>query len=139
MGLSIHNLKLYGVGHITVTKPLLYMLILLTKDLIIAHVFYFEYCRCFIHFSYNTIQLLLKTCCFSKNLKFSLDHFNQVHSLLPCVWTPFTFWEAYFHRIKGRETPSISHNDFNTTDDKATPAGSTELHNVFVRILNIYL
>jgi hypothetical protein len=30
-------------------------------------------------------------------------------------WVPFYFWEAYFHKIKGRETFSRPHKDLNTT------------------------
>jgi hypothetical protein len=50
VGLSIHNLKSYGVGYIMVTKLLLYTLILLTKSKILFHILYIEYCRFLIQF-----------------------------------------------------------------------------------------
>jgi hypothetical protein len=49
----------------------------------------------------------------------------------------FAFWEEYFHKIKGRETLSRSHNDLNTTDDNVGLSkllASTELYNAWVGI-----
>jgi hypothetical protein len=46
-------------------------------------------------------------------------------------WTPFSFWEAYFHKIKGREALSASHN-FDATDSNTGLTENstlTELHN----------
>jgi hypothetical protein len=42
-----------------------------------------------------------------------MKHMNFYHA----VGVPFAFWEADFHKIKGKETLSISHNDLNTTDN----------------------
>lgn len=43
---------------------------------------------------------------------------------------PVAFWEAYFHKFKGRETLGRSHNNLNTADDKAkrteSPSVATE-------------
>jgi hypothetical protein len=33
-------------------------------------------------------------------------------------WVPFAFWEACFHKVKGREIHKRSHKDLNTADDK---------------------
>jgi hypothetical protein len=59
----------------------------------------------------------------------SIKHIN----FYLAFWTPFAFWEADLHKMKGRETLSISHNDLNTAADKAglteSFSASTELCN----------
>jgi hypothetical protein len=70
-------------------------------------------------FSHSAAQFLLKTCCLPINLKFSHHHLNQVHSFSTCFLGIIRFWGGipYFHKIKGQETLSRSHNNQNTTDN----------------------
>jgi hypothetical protein len=53
---------------------------------------------------------------------------------------PFAFWEADFHKIKGRETLSRSHNDLNTTVDNTGLIDnfsiSTKMHNAQFKIFS---
>jgi hypothetical protein len=112
-------------------------------------------------FSHKASQLPPKTCCFSKNLKSShympfwtwLDyHYN----FYLAFGAPFAFLGCilYFHKIKGKETLSRSHNNLNPTDDNLGLtecfSASTELCKVcvcvcvtlndfFLRFLLIYL
>jgi hypothetical protein len=55
----------------------------------------------------------------------------------------FAFGEVYFHKIKGREALSRSHDDLNTTDHNAglteSFSPSVELHNVCTGFLNLFL
>jgi hypothetical protein len=76
-------------------------------------------------FSHEAAQLLLKTCCLSAELKFSLYHFNWTHSFFPCFGGTICFGQAYFHIIKGREPLSSSYNYFNTADLKDRLKAST--------------
>jgi hypothetical protein len=68
------------------------------------------FCRCLIRFPHSATQLPIKTAPFSK------PQISLYHSLFSYFWSPFTFREADFHKMKSRETLSRSHNDLNTTD-----------------------
>jgi hypothetical protein len=49
---------------------------------------------CFIHFSHNAAQLLLKPCHLSRNLRLLLD--QLAHHSYFAFWAPFVFWRQIF-------------------------------------------
>jgi hypothetical protein len=60
------------------------------------------------------LSLKLSTLC-----TFFFLPWEEYHNVHFAFWTPFAFWKAGFHKIKGREIRSRSHDDLNTTDDNA--------------------
>jgi hypothetical protein len=54
---------------------------------------------------------------------FWLGRITVTYTLL--FWAPFSFWEAYFCKVKGRETLN-SQNNLNTTDNNVGLTGLTE-------------
>jgi hypothetical protein len=60
-------------------------------------------------FPQNAAQFLLKSCCLSTKLHISLIiSIRHIYFYYLAFGASFAFWEANFHKIKGRETLSSS-------------------------------
>jgi hypothetical protein len=61
---------------------------------------------------------------------------GDYHNSFLGFWAPYAFWEADFHKIKGRETLIRSHNDLKTTDECT---GQTESFSASIKLCNAHM
>jgi hypothetical protein len=69
---------------------------------------FFPYCH-----PMSSKDMLLST-----NLKFLLFTSIKHTNIYLAFWAPFAFWEADFHKSKGKETLSRPYDDLEPADDK---------------------
>jgi hypothetical protein len=81
----------------------------------------------FVFFSILLPRLLLNTCIFFKKSKIFTLSFKLGRLTSTFLLGHHSFWDAYFHKIKGREILCRSYNDLNTNDHSVW-ASPYELH-----------